>query len=338
MLSRFAIAVVVATILPVVSYSQENDEVVVGMVKDNFSAIACGVDGRTYFSHPNRDPATGATNPYSVSEVSRDGSIVTFQIPRPMAPVVAAVGASGLSVLAAYPHRLHEDYRYEMYQFDSQANILGHYLAGIDFHPLQMAVLPSGKTIVAGHLGDIPWRHRGEWTYMGAVLDAVGGVITKFEFPSARDGARWTLNSREKMATGGGAAYLVLESESDIGIAKISESGRLDIKTIPGPRDGDQRRHHLWLLGPGVAVEEYTYRGERPRIRMHYDEYDLNSGEKIATKVSAGGSAQCYFGTEVGWTKGSAHTGPSSDLSPDTLRLVFSKLENQAAGPTLAGH
>ena len=83
-------------------------------------------------------------------------------------------------------------------------------------------------------------------------------------------------------------------------------------------------------MGAGVAVEEYIYKGERPRIRMHYDEYDLNTGGKIATKVSSGGSAQCYFGTEINWTVGSAQVDPSRHLPPDTLRLVFSKLENQS--------
>jgi hypothetical protein len=338
MLARFAIAVLLAGILPVISYSQEKNEVVLGTIKDHFSTMTCGVDGRTYFSRPNRDPSAGITSVYSVSEVLRDGSIVTFQLPRAMVPVVAAVDASGLSVLAAYPRHLHEDYGYEMYQFDNQANLLEHDLAGIDFYPMQMAVLPSGKTIVVGHRGDISRSHRDEWTFVGAVLDAVGGVITRFEFPSPPDGGKWTFNSREKMVTGDGAAYLVLESDSDTGIAKISETGRFDVKIIADPVDDDQHPYHLWLLGPGVAVEEYTDRGDRPRMKMHYDEYDLNSGEEIATKISPGASAQCYFGTEVSWTTGSAHVDPSRHLSPDTLRLVFSKLENQAANLPPAGH
>jgi hypothetical protein len=343
MISRFAVAVVLGSILPVilpgVGYSQEKDkdEVVLGTIKDRFSTEACGTEGRTYLSRPNREPATGAANAYSVSEVSRDGSMVMFQIPEQMTPVTAAVDASGLSVLAAYPRGLHEDFRYEMYRFDNQANMLGHYLAGIDFYPMQMAVLPSGKTIIAGHLGDISRSHRDEWTYVGAVLDTAGGVITRFKFPSPPDGGKWTFNSREKMVAGDGAAYLVVESDSDAGIAKISETGRFDVKIILDPVDDDQHPYHLWLLGPGVAVEEYTFKSERP-YRMHFDEYDLNSGQKIATKVSAGGSAQCYFGSEISWTTGSAHVDPARHLSPDTLRLVFSQLESQAVSPLPAGH
>jgi hypothetical protein len=236
MLSRIVTAILLASIfLPVFSFTQENNEVVLGTFKDQFTAKACGIGGQTYFSRVDRDPANGATNAYSVSEVSRDGSIMTFQIPEGMTPVAVAVNSSGLSVLAAYPHRLHEDCRYEIYQYDNQANVRGHYLAGINFHPLQMAVLPSGKTILVGHSGDISWSRRDEWTYVGAVLDTVGGVITRFEFPLPGDGGKWTLSSREKMVAGDAAAYIVLESDSDPGIAKITEGGAWISRPFPRP-------------------------------------------------------------------------------------------------------
>jgi hypothetical protein len=338
MLSRSVIAILLGGVLPVVGYGQEKSDVVLGTIRDGISLKACGVDSRTYFSRPNRDPDTRATTGYSVFGVSRDGSMATFLLPEHMTPIVAASDGSGLNVLAAYPRQHpHEDDRYEVYQLDNRLNLLGHYLAAIDFDPMQMGVLPSGKTIVAGHSGDLSRSHRDEWTYVGAILDTAGGVITKFEFPRPPDGGKWTFNSREKMVSGDGAAYLVLESGSDTGIAKISEAGRFDVKIIPDLVDDEQHAHHLWLLGPGVAVEEYIDRSDRPRLRMHYDEYDLNSGEKIATKISLGGSAECYFGEEVNWTTNNTQVDPLPNLSPGTLRLVFTKLESPG-DPQPSGH
>ena len=336
MLSRFVIAVLFVGVLPVVTHSQENNEVVLGSIKDQLSLAACGPDGRTYFWRQNRDPSTGAMSGPALLAVSRDGSMATFELP--IGALVTAVDDSGLRVLGALPHRLHEDWRFEMYELDSQGSQLGHYSAAIDFFPRQMAVLPSRKTVVVGHTGDVSYSHRDQWTYVGAVLDTVGRVVTKFEFPSPAGGGKWMVESREKMAVEDGAAYLVLESDSDTGIAKISEAGHVDVKIIADPVDDDEHPHHLWLLGPGVAVEEYGYLGDRPRFKMHYDEYDLKSGEKIATKVSSGGSAQCYFGTEVSWTVGSGNVDPSRHLSPDTLRLVFTKLERAEVPAPATSH
>ena len=330
MLSRFAIAVLLAGILPAASYSQEAGEVLLGSGTDHFALMACGVDGRAYFSRSftDPDPSSFGVGLSSVLGVSRDGSIVTFQPPDKATPVVAAVDSSGLSVLAAHPRHLHEDFRWEIYQLDNQANLLGHHSAAIGFQPVQMAVLPSGRMTIAGHTGDLSWSHRDQWNYVGGIFDADGSMIEHFKFPSPTDGGKWTFNSREKMIERNGAAYVVLQSDSSdaAAIARISESGSVNIKALPESPDDDQRHHHLWLLGPGIAVEEYSYTGERPRIRMHYDEYDLNSGKKIATKVSAGGSATCYYGTEVNW------------IAPDTRRLFFNRLENQALSPPPSGH
>lgn len=335
MLSRFVIAVLLASILPGIGHSQENNEVLLGSIRGAYSLMACGRDGQTYFRHDGSFPDGHA---FFVQGVSRDGSIVTFRPPDRAIPILAARDGSNLSVLtqrSAGPHL----YEMEIYEIDDQANVLAHHPVTLDFYPWQMAVLPSGETIVAGHLENVSWSHRKEWTYVGAVLDADGRTIDRFDFPSPPDGGKWTLPSRQKMVGGDGAAYIVLEtdSESAIGIAKISGTGQVDIKIIPEPPDDDQRIHRTWLLGPGTAVEEYNYTGKKSH-RMRYDEYDLNSGQKIATKVSPGGSAQCYFGTDITWTTTSAHVDPARHPSPETLWLVFSKLENQAGSAPPVNH
>lgn len=340
MLSRVAVFLLLAGILPVVGQSQENNEAVLGSIRDNLSLMACGADGRTYFARVDRDHSAGTISGHSVLEVSRDGSIVTFQFSNGAVPVVAAFDVSGVTVIAvSRSHVPHERGGYEIYQLDNQASSLGQYPVAIDFFPIQMAVLRSGKTIVVGHPEASSWSHRREWTYVGAVLDADGRMVTRFDFPPPPEGGKWTFPRRYQMVAGDGVAYIVLEtdSESEVGIAKISEAGGVDIKVIPEPPQDDERIHRVWLLCPSVAVEEYNYVGKRP-FRMYYDEYDVSSGEKIATKVSPGGSAQCYFGAEVGWTSIGGQVDPSRHLSPDTLRLSFSKLENQAASSPPVQH
>ncbi len=341
MLSRFAVAVPLAiSVMFGTSYCQESAEVVLGSTKDSLSPMACGADGRVYFARSNRDLSSGGITSHSVFEVSRDGSIFAFQAPDSDTPVAAAFEGSGGSVLMASPRHGNEVQHYEMYRLDHEARLLGRSPVPLDFYPIRMAVLTSGKTIVLGHDGKpLSWAHRKEWTYVGAVLDADGGVIERFDFPSPESGGKWIVPSRHQMMAAGGAANVVLEtdSESAIGIATISETGRVDIKVIPEPPDDDIRIHRAWLLGPGVAVEEYTDKSDRPRFKMHYDEYDLNSGEKIASKISLAGSTECYFGSEVGWTTNSTHVEPAR-LSPDTLRLIYSKLESPAATAPRAQH
>jgi hypothetical protein len=332
MFFRFGIVLLLVGVVPVTSNGQGNNEILLGSIRGSWSLLACGRDGRTYFDHP-------ASFPNGVLGVSRDGSITSFQLPGKARPLLAARDGSDLSVLSErfVPPHGHD---MEIYQFDDRANILGHHPVTIDFYPLQMAVLPSGETIVAGHLGDVSWSHRDQWTYLGAVLGTDGHVIDRFDLPAPPDGGKWTFPGRQKMVAEDGAAYIVLEtdSESAIGIAKISKTGNLDIKIIPEPPDNDERIHRSWLLAPGVAVEEYTDKSDRPRYEMHYDEYDLNSGLRIATKYSLGGAAECYLGAEVNWATTSNHVDPSRHPSPNTLWLLFSTLENEAASRPAACH
>jgi hypothetical protein len=119
---------------------------------------------------------------------------------------------------------------------------------------------------------------------------------------------------------------------STTGIAKISEDGSFDVKVIPNPPYDDMRHHAAWIVGPGVAVEVYQYVDARERSTFHFDEYDLNTGEKMAYRYAfvSGGGFGCYSKTEVSMSAGSAHVDPARGLSPDTLRLVFSKVHDQA--------
>jgi hypothetical protein len=135
------------------------------------------------------------------------------------------------------------------------------------------------------------------------------------------------------MSGGDGVAYVILRSDTgqQTAIATISETGNdiLQIKVIPVPPDSEQRQDNEWLFGPGVAVEVYHFVGERPRVFSRFDEYDLNSGQKVATKsaLPVGFQSGCYFGDEFSMLAHSAHVDPARRLSPETLRLVTVKLQ-----------
>jgi hypothetical protein len=135
------------------------------------------------------------------------------------------------------------------------------------------------------------------------------------------------------MAVGDGVAYVILHSNEppQTAIATISERGDddLKIKTIAAPLDTETRHHNEWVFGPGVAVDLYIHPNERPHTTDRFDEYDLKTGEKIATKSAppTGFQFGCYLGDEVSMLAHSAHVDPARHLSWDTLRLVTSKLE-----------
>jgi hypothetical protein len=76
-----------------------------------------------------------------------------------------------------------------------------------------------------------------------------------------------------------------------------------------------------------VAVEVYHMVGER--VTFHFDEYDIKTGEKVASKIAhiSGGAFGCYTGAEVSMLAPSAHVDPARGLSSDTLRLVISRLQ-----------
>ena len=65
------------------------------------------------------------------------------------------------------------------------------------------------------------------------------------------------------------------------------------------------------------------------RVTFHFDEYDLKTGDKVASKTAriSGGAFGCYNGTEVSMLALSAHVDPARGLSPDTVLLVISKLQ-----------
>lgn len=351
--SRFAIVVVLASFLSVlISHAQqecgkqpsssgrtpcsvktlvktEDYDVVVGSEKDGYVVKACGADGRAYLEEyrPYSFPPSQAL--WSIVGVSPDGSIVRFDFPEMTTPMTAAAGGSGLNVLTIHSGAP-EGHAIEMYQFDPHANVVAKRWLRDDFLPSQIAVLDSGKTIAL--------RSRGssieDMKYDGAVLNADGRITEHFDLPLPPGGGGWTFASWH-MAAGDGVAYAVLQSETTpsgplTAIATISEGGQFDIKVIPMPADNDQRHHNQWLFGPGVAVEVYHVVGER--ITFHFDEYDLKTGEKVASKMAhiSGGTFACYTGAEVSMLAHSAHVDPARGLAPDTTRLVMSKLQEAA--------
>jgi hypothetical protein len=305
----------------------EDYDVVVGSIKGGYrpQVDACGVDGRAYLErNPSRDQSSHPV--LSVVGVSPDGSIVTFGLPEMLMPGAVAAGGSGLNIVATHSGAA-DGHFYEMYHFDNQANLLAKHWLRDDFLPSLMAVLSSGKTIaLRGH-----GTSSEDMKYDGAVLDADGRVIQRFDLPLPPGGGGWTFASY-RMAAGDGVAFAVLESETTptgplAAIATISDAGQLDIRVIPVPPDNDQRHHSQWVFGPGVAVDVYHMVGER--ITFHFDEYDLKTGEKVAGKIShiSGGAFGCYTGVEVSMLAPSTHIDPARGLSADTLHLVISKLQ-----------
>jgi hypothetical protein len=339
MFSRVVTAVLLASVLSTVGDAQENG-ILVGSFHDDYTIRACGPDGRTLFmgSFPlELSAGQSSWNPqhshWSMLGVSRDGSTISYQLPEGLRPWSAAYDGSDVLILALDFHP--QTYRppdpppparYQMLRFDNQANLLNQQRANFDFVPGQIVALPSGKTILLGKYR--PASQDGDKN-IAAVLDADGKVLNHVAFPLPPQGGGWTIESR--MVAGEGAAYLVLFSNDPpaTGIAKISEDGSFDVKIIPNPPYNDERQHNRWMAGPGVAVEVYHYVNKRERSTFHFDEYDLNTGDETAYRyafTSAGGFG-CYSREEVSML---VPTAPARGLSPDTLRLVFAKLQDQA--------
>jgi hypothetical protein len=323
--SRFAIATISAIFLAIsISSAQITSDVVVlnATMNDGYGGwTECGVDGEVY-RH-----TSGALN--SIMRVSPDGSTLIFALPDNTWPATIAPVGKGLNILSRHVSEK-GDRTYEMYHFDYQANLLTHHPVHMTFSPERMAVTSSGKTIVVGHRPE-DMSLKDDWKYGGAILDANDQLTRGFDLPLPPGGGGWTFASFQ-MAGGDGVAYVILHSNTppQTAIATISDGGNdiLKIKVIPVPEDSDHRHHNLWQFGPGVAVEEYIFPGVRPG-RFHFDEYDLNTGEKIATKTALGGGFQpgCYLGDRFSMLAHSYHVDSARGLPPETLRLVTVKLE-----------
>jgi hypothetical protein len=261
---RSAIALLLANVLPVhVSYAQQacctpvnteqviSDVVVSGAsVNDGYGGwTTCGTDGQVY-----RHPGSGHLR--SIQRVSPDGSTLLFSLPDDAHPAAIAPAGKGLNILAGNFSQT-EGRFYEMYHFDSQANLLTRHRVHMTFAPERMAVTSSGKTIVLGHYPD-DFNKREDWKYSGAVLDADDQLTRGFDFPLPPGGGGWTFAS--EMLGGNDAAYVILKSITTPNgmlnaIATISETGNdiLKIRVISVPPNSDRRHHSQWLFGPGVA-------------------------------------------------------------------------------------
>lgn len=311
---------------PPVSTAQIVSDVVIrgASVNDGYGYWPiCGVHGQVY-----RRPSVGRLT--SVMRVSPDGSSLLFKLPDGAYVQATAPAGTGLNVLSLVYSPAERTYHDQMYHFDSQANLLTQNLVTIPIRPYAMAAMPSGRTIIVGTRSKDPYN-QDEWKYGFVVLDEHDQLVRGVDLPLPPGGGGWTFAS--EMTAGDGVAYVMLHSDRppQTAIATIAEKGNadLDIKVIDAPLDTETRHHGLWLFGPGVAVESYIYPKERPHITDRFDEYDLKTGQKIATKTAPGTGFQfgCYARDEFSMLAGSVHVDPARHLSPDTLRLVTSKLQ-----------
>ena len=168
-----------------------------------------------------------------------------------------------------------------------------------------------------------------------AILDENDKLVKSVDLPLSPGGGGWTV-AGPRMAVGDGVAYVMLHSKEppQTAIATISKEGHINVTILAVPPDSDKHHHNEWLFGPGVAVEVYHYLvqvSQRPRAFFGFDEYDLKTGEKVATKGSfpAGFAFGCYSGNEVSWLAHSAHVDPALRLSPETLRFVTVRLQQE---------
>jgi len=314
-----------ATCPPVSTAQIVSDVVVQGAsTNDGYGGWpVCGVDGQVYRTPSRRDLT-------SVMRVSRDGSTLLFSPPEHVHPEVIAASGSGVNVLSSVYSTAERRVHFQMYHFDSQANLLAQNQMTIPIQPYGMAVMSSGRTIVVGtHLKDPD--NPDDRKYGFAILDENDKLVRSVDLPLPSGGGGWIFASQ--MAAGDGVAYVMLQSDQppQTAIATIAEKGNqnLDIKVIAAPPDTKTRHHGEWVFGPGVVVDLYIYTNERPHVTDRFDEYDLETGEKIATKSAppTGYQTGCYTGDEFSMLAHSAHVDPAGHLSPDTLRLVTSKLQ-----------
>jgi hypothetical protein len=203
-----------------------------------------------------------------------------------------------------------------IYHFDDQGNLLAQHSVSTDLFGGMMATTSSGTTILVG-------RHQDKSQYGGVVLDAEDRVIKRFELPSPPEGGRWRIASFDRFLTAGdGVVYALLHSDEPQAtmIATISETGNVNIKSVPEPMSDDPGQFNKWFVGPGGAVEMYRLASEnysaRQSLTYHFDEYDLKSGEKIASKTSPL-RADCYYG----------NTATELDLFQDKFRFRLAELQ-----------
>jgi len=325
---RFAIsALLCACALPIhLGYAQQitRDVLVSGVgLEDGASGFRCDSEGQAY-----RMPAIGGRIDNSVMRVARNGSTLLFKFPAEENLQAYAPTNAGLAILTVSTRMAPKDSPTNfMYRFDAQGNIMTRRPVSIHFRPSAMAVTSSGKAILVGHSEYESWLPT---KYVGAVLDADDQVVQNFDFPlTATD--TWTPNSQ--MSVGDGAAYLILKSGKgpSYALATISESGHVDLKILPVPPVSEKRHHNEWFFAPGVAVEEYHFVGERPRVIFRFDEYDLSSGKKIRTRstLPAGFAVGCYLGDEI--TMFRRGRGEESSTHLVTVKLEEETLAGAAA-------
>jgi hypothetical protein len=318
MASRLLSSILFLGILAINVSSAQEGIAEVPIPQDAYGAIiSCGADGQAFF-HLN----------YAALRLSLDGSSVTFKLPDKADARVVAPYAAGVNILG----RSQEPKTF-IYHFDNDGKLIGQHPVTSDLDDIMMATTSSGVTILVGHHLD----KDGESGYGGLVLDAGDRVVSRFEIPPPPDGGAWnfgawnSLSDHLLMTAGDRAAYVLLHAyePSATEIAMISESRRLSVKTLEPM--SDDAKFTKWLVGPGVAVEMYDLAGDRRRIGRHpvwsFDEYDLKSGKKIASKAAPMGeftpfTAACYYGDSV--------TGVGArKVAPDEpyLRLRIAKLQ-----------
>ena len=202
----------------------------------------------------------------------------------------------------------------------------------LSIQPINMAVVASGRTILLATDLNYP-AHRENQKYGFAILDENDNLVKTADLPLPPGGGAWTFDG-SRMAVGDGVAYVMVHSKEppQTAIATISEGGDIDTRIVAVPPDSDRHHHAEWLFGPGVAVEVYSYLlevSQRSRAFFGFNEYDLKTGEKVATKGSfpAGFAFGCYSGNEVSMLSNSAHVAGAPGVSPDALRLVTIRLE-----------
>jgi hypothetical protein len=285
--------------------------------------VGCGTEGQAYLSSIGDE--------YFVLRASLDGSSQIFNLPDKGYARVVAPYADGVNILSP---RLQPEKKRIIYHFDNLGNLLARHFVSTDLDDTIMATTSSGTTILVG-------RYRAseqeDWEYGGIVLDASDRVASHFKLPSPPAGGGWSFGPLDQldeplMTADDRAAYVVLHSDEPLAteIATISESGKLSVKALPEPILGDPHDHIKWLVGPGVAVEMYSLVKAGHLVGGpvdHFDEYDVRSGRKIASKTVRMGSAHpftaaCYYGESVAGLGGSRDTPDGSHL-----RLRIAKLQ-----------
>jgi hypothetical protein len=272
-------------------------------------AIGCGADRELYF--------TSIGDEHFVLRASVDGASLMFGVPdgTQQAETVASYSA-GVNILSARTKdRATREFSSVLYHFDKLGNLLSRHPVPTDLVGAIMATNSSGTTFLVGH-------HQDYSQYGGVVLDANDRIVKRFELPSPPAGG-WTLGRFDRLlTTGEKGAYVLLHSKEPpiTEIARISETGGLIITTIPEETFDDRRQHEKWLLGPGVAVDMYDLASEQPSSArqaptLQFDEYDLNSGKKVASKT-APVRAECYYVNAV----------VGQDLLGDDIRLRIADL------------